>query len=103
MQPATINPTLDMCTRYPLRLGGPRQCGIQSLPDTSTHGKHWELNPRPTYICCNYFIVVVVKRADSVQIMNNDVLSVKPYAVIKQNSGAAGFMSNHRASVASVC
>ena len=23
MQPATIDPTLDLCTRYPLRLGGP--------------------------------------------------------------------------------
>ena len=41
-QPATIDPTLDLCTRYPLRLGGPRQCGIRSLPDTSTHGQHWE-------------------------------------------------------------
>ena len=41
-QPATIDPTLDLCTRYPLRLGGPRQCGIQSLPDTSAHGQHWE-------------------------------------------------------------
>ena len=47
-QRATIDPTLDLCTRYPLRLGGPRQCGIQSLPDTSTHGQHWELNPRPS-------------------------------------------------------
>ena len=34
-QPATIDPTLDLCTRYPLRLGGPRQCGIQSL-------QHWQ-------------------------------------------------------------
>ena len=48
MQPATIDPTLDLCTRYPLRLGGPRQCGIQSLPNTSTHGQHWESNPRPS-------------------------------------------------------
>ena len=47
-QPATIDPTLDLCTRYPLRLGGPRQCGIRSLPDTSTHGQHWESNPRPS-------------------------------------------------------
>ena len=30
MQPATVDSTLDLCTRYPLRLGGPRQCGIQS-------------------------------------------------------------------------
>ena len=28
MQPATIDPTLDLCARYPLRLGEPRQCGI---------------------------------------------------------------------------
>ena len=48
MQPATIDPTLDLCTRYPLRLGGPRQCGIRSLSDTSTHGQHWESNPRPS-------------------------------------------------------
>ena len=31
MQPATIDPTLDLCTRYPLWLGGPRQCGIRSF------------------------------------------------------------------------
>ena len=46
MQPVTIDPTLDLCTGYSVRLGGPRQCGIQSLPDTSTHGQHWESNPR---------------------------------------------------------
>ena len=46
MRPATIDPTLDLRTRYPLWLGGPRQCGIQSLPDTSTHGLHWESNSR---------------------------------------------------------
>ena len=48
MQPTTIGPTLDLCTRYPLRLGEPRQCEIRSLPDTSTHGQHWESNPRPS-------------------------------------------------------
>ena len=48
MQPATIDPTLNLCTRYPLQLGAPRQCGIQSLPDTSTHGQHWESNPKPS-------------------------------------------------------
>ena len=47
MQPATIDPTLDLCTRYPLQLGGPRQCGIWSLPNTSTHGQRWESNPTP--------------------------------------------------------
>ena len=46
MQPATIDPSLDQCTRYPLRLGGPRQCGIRSLPDTSKHGQQ-ESIPRP--------------------------------------------------------
>ena len=39
---------LDLCTRYPLRLGGQRQCGIRSLPDTSTHGHHWDSNPSPS-------------------------------------------------------
>ena len=39
---------LHLCTRYPLRLGKPRQCGIQSFPDTSAHGQHWECNPRPS-------------------------------------------------------
>ena len=48
MQPATIDQTLDLCTRYPLRLGGPRQCGIRSLPNTSTDGQHWESNLRPS-------------------------------------------------------
>ena len=48
MQPVTIDPTLDLCTRYPLRLGRPRQCGIQSFPDTSTHGQQWESNPKPS-------------------------------------------------------
>ena len=37
MQPATIDLTLDLCTRYPLRPVGLRQYGIRSLPDTSTH------------------------------------------------------------------
>ena len=37
-QPATINPTFELCTTYPLR----------SLPDTSTHDQHWESNPNPS-------------------------------------------------------
>ena len=41
-QPAAIDPILNLCTRYPLRLGRLRQCGIRSLPDTSTHDQHWE-------------------------------------------------------------
>ena len=44
--PAAIDPTLDLCTRYPLQLGGPRQCGIQSFPNTSAHAQHRELDPR---------------------------------------------------------
>ena len=48
MQPATVDPTLDLCTRHSLRVGGPRQCGIQSLFNTSTHGQQWESNPRPS-------------------------------------------------------
>ena len=48
MQPPTIDPTLDLCTRYPLQLGG-----MDSLPDTSaylymtntrnrTHDQSWD-------------------------------------------------------------
>ena len=48
VQAATIDPTSDLCTRYPLRLAWVRQCGIQSLPDTSTYGQHWDSNPRPS-------------------------------------------------------
>ena len=48
MQPEFINSNLDMCTRYPLRLGGPKQCGIGSLFYTSTHDKCWKSNPRPS-------------------------------------------------------
>ena len=48
MQSGTIDPTLDLCTRYPLRLGGPMQCGTQTFPDTATHEQHWESNPRPS-------------------------------------------------------
>ena len=47
MKSATIYIPLDLCTRYPLRLDGLRQSGIQNLPDTFTHGQHWESNPRP--------------------------------------------------------
>ena len=47
-QPATIRLTLDLCSRYPLQPGGLRQRGIRSLPNTSTHDQHWELNPRPS-------------------------------------------------------
>ena len=47
-QPATINPTLYLSTRYTLWLGGLPQCEIQSLPDTSAHGQHIESNPRPS-------------------------------------------------------
>ena len=33
-----IDPTLNQLHRYPLRLGGPRQCGNwEALPNTSTH------------------------------------------------------------------
>ena len=47
MQLRTIDPTLDLCTWYPLRLGGPRQCGVglQRLFDTSTNDQCWKSNP----------------------------------------------------------
>ena len=35
-------------TRYPSLLGGQRQYGMRSLPDTSTHDQQWKLNPRPS-------------------------------------------------------
>ena len=34
-------------TRYPSLLGGQRRYGMRSLPDTSTHDRQWESNPRP--------------------------------------------------------
>ena len=40
-------------TSYPLLLGGQRQYGMRSLPDTSTHDQQWESNPRyPYYLRC---------------------------------------------------
>ena len=48
LQLLSIDPTFYLRTRYSLRLGRPSQCGIESLPDTLTHGQHWELNPRPS-------------------------------------------------------
>ena len=46
MQPTTIDLTLDLSTRYPLQLGWLRQCGIRSLPDTSTNDQCWEIKPQ---------------------------------------------------------
>ena len=37
MQPAAIDETLGLCTRYQLGLGGLRHCGMRSLPDTFVH------------------------------------------------------------------
>ena len=45
-QPATIDPTVDLCTRYPLRPGGARQCGIRSLLNTSTHAPSLGIEPQ---------------------------------------------------------
>ena len=38
--------TLDMCTRYPLQLGDPRQHGIAKFSATSTNDQRKKLNPR---------------------------------------------------------
>ena len=35
-QPVTIDPTLDLCTKYRLCLGRTSQCGTGSVTDTST-------------------------------------------------------------------
>lgn len=34
---AGVDKTLNLCTRFLLRLGGPRQHGMQSFPNTFTH------------------------------------------------------------------
>ena len=51
LKPATIDPTLICApgTHY----GWVVQCGIRILPDTSTHGRHWESNPRPSDLDSN--------------------------------------------------
>ena len=35
------------CTRYPSLLSRPREYGMRSLPDTSTHDQHWKSNLGP--------------------------------------------------------
>ena len=47
MQSAPIDPTLDLCTRYKLHLGCPRQCGMQSFLNISIHNLDWESNSSP--------------------------------------------------------
>ena len=41
------NATLLILNRYPLLLGGQGQCGMRSLPDTSTHDRQWGSNTNP--------------------------------------------------------
>ena len=41
---ATSHLTLDLHTKYPLLWA---VCGMQSLPNTSTHDQHRNSNPRP--------------------------------------------------------
>ena len=48
VQPATTDSTLCLCTRYPLRHGGPKQFGVLKLPEICTHDQDWKLNPRPS-------------------------------------------------------
>ena len=45
---AACNYWPNLCIWYQLHLGEPRQCGIRSLPNTSTHDLCWEPNPRPS-------------------------------------------------------
>ena len=52
MQPTIIDQVLDLCTRYPLWLNGPRQCRIWSLPNTSTHNQHFQLNSWTSDLVC---------------------------------------------------
>ena len=79
MQPATIDPTLDLCIRYPLRLGGPRQCGIRSLPDTSTHSHHWESNPRPCDLEFNALSTAPHAPTRYIKIYNTKIYNTKIY------------------------
>ena len=62
VQSATIDPNLDLCPRHPLWLGGSRQCGIKSLPETCTHGQCWESNPRPSDLVSNALTCSLKKR-----------------------------------------
>ena len=52
IQPAAVDPALDLCSRYPFRLGGPSQRGI-CLPDISKHNQCWESNPKPSNLASN--------------------------------------------------
>ena len=47
MQPASANPSLDLCTRYPLQLSGSRQCEMQPYPIFMLVTDFKESNPRP--------------------------------------------------------
>ena len=80
-----LDSTLDLCTRYPLRLGGLRQCGIQSLPDTSTHDQHWELNPRPSDLEAN--ALSTQPRAPTVQITLMIKIKIKLHRNITGSCG----------------
>ena len=55
-QNSTVDPTLNLCTRYPLLLGGHRQCGFKAfsrlLHITATAGIKHE-NPRSRVQCLN--------------------------------------------------
>ena len=50
---AIHNSPIFRSTRYPLLLGGQRQYGMRSLPDTSAHDQQWESNPRPSDVKSN--------------------------------------------------
>ena len=48
----TVNPTLDLCTRYPLPLGGQRYCGFKACPRPCP--ALWESNPWTLVQCHNH-------------------------------------------------
>ena len=67
VQPATIDLTLDLCTRYPLQLGRPSQCEIRIFPD---YDQCCKSNPKPfdfesntpsTWPCVSTFFTIVDK------------------------------------------
>ena len=68
---AAVDPTLDLCTRYPLMLGGQRQCGFKACPRLLTWPAQQELGPQHT-------ISLVLRAPFSVQIIPVLVANLPP-------------------------
>ena len=53
MQPATIDPILDLCNRYPFSIGWTEAVWNMKLARHFTYGQQWESNHRPSDIGSN--------------------------------------------------